>query len=1018
MKIRTLFTWAAALLLTGFISNKADAAQQSASDYGYLSINDVLHYESPWINNLKASVRNAAAASAKNDVNQVIADAAVMAVTRTGARTSANGWHGDTNRFTVTSGDVSLDATIIHDPEYYSTAPMNSRPGYYYNVAYTITYPEPVPDVDGVYATISASPTSGTAPLNTTVTWSSQNAASVKLIEPNGNTTTVAASGSKNFTLTSTGTNQFRIEASAPVLNFERNPDIVPPVGVTETEWRGTVVVSGSTQTYTSTADVVVGAAAVGSNPAVEFKYNSPYDSGTVVGSEVTINIKPGDRVDFSTKGLNVGTSLGAYPEWLLVGNRMVVAGPSSYSVTSGNLGTSAMINPYNDPIPPLTRSATVRFNSPGTYTVIGGVAALTRKINPSGSPLYMYGVGSGTFTDKAVKVIVSDPTFNLTVNSGANGSASGSASGLSAGDTAPISATADSGYAFDKWVLSSGNAVIANITSANTTVTMGNQNSTVLATFKNATQAPVSSNGGTITIGQSFTPVVMGGSGSGAYEVSWGNQTSFGAISAFTPSAVGDEIFYARRLGDATFNTSAIAGPYTLKVVKAAQPAVASAGATITIGQSFTPAVTGGSGTGAYEISWGNQTSFAAISAFTPSAVGDQIFYARRLGDANFLNSSIAGPYTLKVIEATQAAVSSNGGTITIGQSFTPVVTGGSGTGAYEISWGDQTSFGAISAFTPSAVGDEIFYARRLGDGTFTTSAIAGPYTLKVIKDIQPAVASSDATIKIGETFNPVITGGAGTGAYQIQYVSDGLWRNPAPFTPPFAGTYSFNVKRLGDATYEESAVAGVYKLTVEKLAQSDVLSQNETRYVGDTFQATISGGDGTGAYMIKFASTLWQPGTSNFMCAPEGIYKFQVKRAGDSQYLESALSPEYTLTVIKRTQGNVTSSGGKILLGDSFLPVVNGGNGTGTYQVSWDNGSTWGGVAPFTPTSAGSYSFLAKRLGDNQYLESSLSPVYTLEVVEPQPSLIKAKTSVTPEYNQWFIDSGEQDQDFERVP
>ena len=100
-----------------------------------------------------------------------------------------------------------------------------------------------------------------------------------------------------------------------------------------------------------------------------------------------------------------------------------------------------------------------------------------------------------------------------------------------------------------------------------------------------------------------------------------------------------------------------------------------------------------------------------------------------------------------------------------------------------------------------------------------------------------QAPVSSSDATIQLGQPFNPTYVGGSGTGSWQFVVSDYTNWNpgngytgtdiGPDPSTDPFAdyfltwtpsatGTYQFYIAKNGDSNYTVSNFAGPYNLTV----------------------------------------------------------------------------------------------------------------------------------------------------------------------------------------------------------
>ena len=92
---------------------------------------------------------------------------------------------------------------------------------------------------------------------------------------------------------------------------------------------------------------------------------------------------------------------------------------------------------------------------------------------------------------------------------------------------------------------------------------------------------------------------------------------------------------------------------------------------------------------------------------------------------------------------------------------------------------------------------------------------------------------------------------------------------------------------------------------------------------------------------------------------------------------------------------QPAVTSSAASIFVNDSFTPSYSGGAGTGAYQFCVVGYTNWD-TAGWTASSAGTYTFRVRRLGDSNYLDSDPSDLYTLTVM-PLPMTPPTSSDVT---------------------
>src|SRR5690606_22430719 len=81
-------------------------------------------------------------------------------------------------------------------------------------------------------------------------------------------------------------------------------------------------------------------------------------------------------------------------------------------------------------------------------------------------------------------------------------------------------------------------------------------------------------------------------------------------------------------------------------------QPEVSSGSASVTQGDTFLPAVTGGAGAGDWQMRIGSG-AWVPLAPVDTSVAGQVSFWVRRLGDAQYAPSNEAGPYTLTIRSA-----------------------------------------------------------------------------------------------------------------------------------------------------------------------------------------------------------------------------------------------------------------------------------------------------------------------------------------------------------------------------
>ena len=131
----------------------------------------------------------------------------------------------------------------------------------------------------------------------------------------------------------------------------------------------------------------------------------------------------------------------------------------------------------------------------------------------------------------------------------------------------------------------------------------------------------------------------------------------------------------------------------------------------------------------------------------------------------------------------------------------------------------------------TSDGVGTVTFTAWATDSSGARSPTISWTVTI-IPKASQPAVASSNTTITFPQTFTPTYAGGGGSGGWQFvvsgqtnfdpndsshtgtRFSPSNTWSSS--WTPPRPDTYPFFVVRVGDSSYNPSATAGPYTLTV----------------------------------------------------------------------------------------------------------------------------------------------------------------------------------------------------------
>jgi hypothetical protein len=248
----------------------------------------------------------------------------------------------------------------------------------------------------------------------------------------------------------------------------------------------------------------------------VTYNRKSGVNSGTSeAGNQVTV-VRGGDRQTSSLLAkLNNGSTY-TLPDFWNADNDLVIT--IDDITTDFNSVQYALVNIENNDSVPVYALTVNSGNGNGSYAS-GAVVSISASAAPSGQEFDRWAVNSGsavianaiasstsvTMPSNAATVTATykdqpPATYSLTVNSGSgDGSyASGAVVNISA-------SAAPSGQEFDRWVVNSGSAVIANTNAASTSVTMPSNAATVTATYKDQPSA-------------TYSLTVSSGNGDGSY--------------------------------------------------------------------------------------------------------------------------------------------------------------------------------------------------------------------------------------------------------------------------------------------------------------------------------------------------------------------------------------------------------------------------------------------------------------------------------------------------------------------
>jgi hypothetical protein len=486
-------------------------------------------------------------------------------------------------------------------------------------------------------------------------------------------------------------------------------------------------------------------------------------------------------------------------------------------------------------------------------------------------------------------------------------------------------------------------------------------------------------------------TTVTLSGSGyTGATAVKFGNAPaqSFSVVSPTSISAVAPPgaVGAVNVSVTSASGTASLPNAFTYVLQPQATVSVIASPTVISVGSTSNFSASGGSGTGAisYALTLGASACTLSGTTLTAIAPGSCRITATRAADAVYAAATGFAMVTVSTLNQAPLTATAYPNDIAVGQTTTPVVSGGSGTGAYSRAITSGNSFCTLSGavITGTAAGTCTVTITKAGDGTYnpTTATV----DIAVGKTAQAAltVSASPAAPTLGMTSNLATSGGSGTGAvsYRIANVGAGCTLSGSTVTMVGASACSIMAIKDSDATF--AAATALVLINVGGLTQNPLtLTANPTALaVGGTTTLTTSGGSGAGALAYSASNS---PGvcalTGNVVTAlAVGQCSIYASKAPDATYapayknliLNVVPGPQAVLTVAAApsampvgSTSKVTAMGGSGA-GNITYAVTAGGNFcmiTGTGAIGVTVSGTAAGVCTVTATKAGDLNYLS---------------------------------------------------------
>jgi hypothetical protein len=482
--------------------------------------------------------------------------------------------------------------------------------------------------------------------------------------------------------------------------------------------------------------------------------------------------------------------------------------------------------------------------------------------------------------------------------------------------------------------------------------------------TINKADQAGVTSAGGSVTLGSTFTAVGAGGSGTGGYTfqivaggtATGGSVTSGGAITA---TSTGTVLFQCQRGYDGNYNTSSWSPTYTVTFTAIATTFSVNGPFTYD-GSAKTVTITPAPGAATF------------TSGGTKTATNAGTYTATAAANGNYTGSNNALNWTIN--KANQATVTSGGGSVSVGSSFSAVGAGGSGTGAYlfqivaggTAAGGNVTSGGLVTASGPGTV---LFQCQRALDNNYNVSAWSTTYSVTFSSLPITSLTAASVTYN-GVARTPVITV-APVGATYTWSLSGGTTAT----TATNAGTYTLNWSGTGSYTGSGSTTFVINPLSITASTISALTYNGSPQTPISASSVTPSG-----ATVTVSAAAQTNAGTYNTATV-----------TGTGNYTGTLTNQPWTINKANPAVATVSPSTATVFYGTSQTFTAGGGS-TGSYAWAGTSGATGTGSSKsVTFPSAGTFTVTVQDPGSSNYNASALATA-TVTVTAPTYSAAAA--------------------------
>ncbi|MFN8341234.1 MAG: gliding motility-associated C-terminal domain-containing protein [Cyclobacteriaceae bacterium] len=516
--------------------------------------------------------------------------------------------------------------------------------------------------------------------------------------------------------------------------------------------------------------------------------------------------------------------------------------------------------------------------------------------------------------------VTASVATANVSCNGGSNGTITVTAGG---GSGAGYQYSSDNGGSFQASNtfsgLTAGSYTVivkdgANCTSASVPVTITQPTA---ISFSTTNVNPLCNGGATGSI------TVTASGGTGALSYSDNNGVSFQASNAFSGLTGGTYQIVVRDGNNCTTAATPVVltDPAVVSFSTAKTDVLCHGASTGSI------TVTAAGGTGAYQYSGDNGSTFQVSNVFSGLIAGT---YQIVVKDANACTTSasavtITEPATLTISTSTTAA-NCNGasnGSITL--------TAGGGTPGYQYSKDNGATFQAGNVFAAVAAGTYTVVIKDASNCTVSSSVtVTQPTALTV------STSSSNVSCNGGSNGSITVTASGGSPGYQYSKDNGATFQAGTSFGSLSAGSYQIVVKDSHNCLSAPSTVTitAPAALSISSTAHTDAICNGTS-----TGTITVVATGGTGVLTYTLAPTAVSNTTGAFNALAAGSYTVSVTDA-------NACGPVTTAAIVVTNPPAISAvlsvSGAAAICQSATTDlVVNITNGTGPFTVVYSDGS-----------------------------------------------------------------------------